>query len=74
MGTAFTLPIRESSSHGRFDWPRLSGEFGIEMAAAVLDPAAEPLERVIDRRGWPFSLATKSMDSGPTGSTSAGEN
>ena len=44
MGTAFTMPIRESP-----DLQRRSGssadEFGIELAAAVLDPAAEPLER-----------------------------
>jgi tRNA G18 (ribose-2'-O)-methylase SpoU len=45
MGTAFTLPIRESSDL-RSDLVQLSGEFGIELAAAVLDPAAEPLEHV----------------------------
>jgi tRNA G18 (ribose-2'-O)-methylase SpoU len=45
MGTAFTLPIRESSDL-RSDLVQLSGEFGIELAAAVLDPAAEPLENV----------------------------
>jgi tRNA G18 (ribose-2'-O)-methylase SpoU len=43
MGTAFTLPIAESPDLGS-DLDRLRGEFGIELAAAILDPEAEPLE------------------------------
>ncbi len=43
MGTAFTLPIVESTDLRR-DLNRLHDEFGFELCATVLDPTAEPLE------------------------------
>jgi tRNA G18 (ribose-2'-O)-methylase SpoU len=43
MGTAFTMPIVESADL-RADLLRLRRDFGIELAAAVLDSTAEPLE------------------------------
>ncbi len=43
MGTAFTLPIVESTDMRR-DLNRLHEEFGFELCATVLDPTAEPLE------------------------------
>ncbi len=43
MGTAFSVPIVEARDL-RSDLVRLRDEFGVELAAAVLDPRAEPLE------------------------------
>ena len=43
MGTAFSMPIVEARDL-RSDLVRLRDEFGVELAAAVLDPGAEPLE------------------------------
>jgi tRNA G18 (ribose-2'-O)-methylase SpoU len=43
MGTAFSLPIVETRDL-RTDLRRLHDAFGVELAAAVLDPTAEPLE------------------------------
>jgi tRNA G18 (ribose-2'-O)-methylase SpoU len=43
MGTAFTLPIVESTDL-RGDLVRLRDEFGFELCATVLDATAEPLE------------------------------
>ena len=43
MGTAFSVPIVEALDL-RSDLVRLREEFGVELAAAVLDPGAEPLE------------------------------
>lgn len=43
MGTAFTLPIVESADL-RTDLVQLAENFDVELAAAVLDPGAEPLE------------------------------
>lgn len=43
MGTAFTLPIVESTDLRR-DLVRLRDEFGFDLCATVLDRAAEPLE------------------------------
>jgi tRNA G18 (ribose-2'-O)-methylase SpoU len=42
-GTAFSVPIVQASDL-RSDLIRLRDEFGVELAAAVLDPRAEPLE------------------------------
>jgi tRNA G18 (ribose-2'-O)-methylase SpoU len=43
MGTAFSVPIVQASDL-RSDLVRLRDEFGVELAAAVLDSGAEPLE------------------------------
>jgi len=43
MGTAFTMPIRETRDL-QSDLQRLRDEHHVELAAAILDPSAEPLE------------------------------
>jgi tRNA G18 (ribose-2'-O)-methylase SpoU len=43
MGTAFTMPIRETHDL-QSDLARLRDEDHVELAAAILDPNAEPLE------------------------------
>jgi tRNA G18 (ribose-2'-O)-methylase SpoU len=43
MGTIFKLPLLQTDDLAR-DLRRLRGEWGVEMVATVLDPAAEPLE------------------------------
>jgi len=43
MGTAFSVPIVETQDL-QTDLRRLHDAFGVELAAAVLDPQAEPLE------------------------------
>jgi tRNA G18 (ribose-2'-O)-methylase SpoU len=55
MGAAFRLPIVESRDLAS-DLHRLRHEFGVELLATVLDPAAEPLHRVSrsDRTGLLF--------------------
>ncbi len=53
MGTAFTMPIRETRDL-QSDLARLRDEHHVELVAAILDPNAEPLE--IARRGERMAL------------------
>src|SRR5207245_2076779 len=46
MGTVFSLPIYQSSDL-RLDLKRLRNEWGIQLAATVLDPAAEALSTAL---------------------------
>ena len=53
MGTIFTLPVVQSDDLLR-DLRRLREEWGVKLAATVLDESAEPLERA--RRGGKLGL------------------
>jgi tRNA G18 (ribose-2'-O)-methylase SpoU len=53
MGTAFTMPIRETRDL-QSDLLKLRDEYQVELAAAILDPSAEPLE--IARRSQRMAL------------------
>ncbi|MEO6437360.1 MAG: RNA methyltransferase [Tepidisphaeraceae bacterium] len=53
MGAIFTLPLLHTDDLMR-DLRRLREEWGVELAATVLDPSAEPLERA--KRGNRFGL------------------
>jgi tRNA G18 (ribose-2'-O)-methylase SpoU len=63
MGTAFTMPIRETPDL-QSDLLRLRDEHHVELAAAILDPSAEPLEnsRRSDRMAILFGNEKHGLD------------
>jgi tRNA G18 (ribose-2'-O)-methylase SpoU len=53
MGAAFRVPVLQSQNL-QYDLRQLAGEFGVQLAAAVLDAAAEPLDQAT--RGDRFAI------------------
>jgi tRNA G18 (ribose-2'-O)-methylase SpoU len=64
MGTAFYLPIVRSTDLSR-DLRRLRNEFAVELVATVLDPGADPLDRVARPPRLGVMLGNEAQGLGP---------